>query len=405
MVARYRRSGMIRWVRGLNPLVADALLAAGLISLDLAALVGPTGHREVVRPADALAVIILVLMSLPLVWRRQRPVPVLGVTMAAFMAYHLFEFPQSPPGLGPLVALYSVAAHCKPRTVAIAASVALPALTLFLALGVAFSDQLEPVDIVTNLILLGVIGTVGITLANRRARTAALEERAARLEQEREERARLAVIDERARIARELHDVVAHNVSVMVVQAGAARRVLPTRPGEAEEALVSIEATGRQALTEMRRLLGVLRTEDEAAGVLEPQPSLGQLEVLLASVREAGLAVDVTTEGEPRPLPAGVDLTAYRIVQEALTNILKHAGPARASVVLRYDDGAVEVGVSDDGRGIAADPAIVNGANGGHGLVGMRERVALFGGRLHAGPRRGGGYLVTARLPIDAPST
>ncbi|HEV3463585.1 MAG TPA: histidine kinase, partial [Actinomycetota bacterium] len=254
----------------------------------------------------------------------------------------------------------------------------------------------------------------------------ALAARTVELEREREERAKLAVAEERARIARELHDVVAHSVSVMVVQAGAARRTLATSPGQATTALGQIESTGRQALVEMRRLLGLLRDGDgdgedgEVAAALTPQPSLAHLESLAAAAREAGLPVEIVVEGEPRPLPAGVDLSAYRIVQEALTNSLKHTGPARASVRLCYGREALEVQVLDDGPGPGAAPGggglavvtlgpegvlPVSGARpttgGGHGLIGMRERVALFGGTLEAGPRPGGGYRVAARLPLS----
>ena len=219
------------------------------------------------------------------------------------------------------------------------------------------------------------------------------------LEREQAEQARRAVVDERARIARELHDVVAHNVSVMVVQSGAARRTIERDPERAREVLTSVESTGRQALDEMRRLLGVLRTEDEATDLRAPQPSVSHLDALVAQVCDAGLPVKLVVEGEPRPLSSGVDMSAYRIVQEALTNSLKHAGPAHAHVRVCFGDNDLRLEVTDDGRGIIADDPATNG--GGHGLVGMRERVALFGGRLEAGPRTGGGYIVTATLPLE----
>jgi signal transduction histidine kinase len=206
-------------------------------------------------------------------------------------------------------------------------------------------------------------------------------------------RAREAVADERARIARELHDVVAHDVSVMVVQAQGAARVLEGEQPEVRDALAAIETTGREAVDEMRRLLGVLRRSDEEIA-LAPQPSLAALDELVAGVREAGLPVALEVVGEPVPLPPGVDLSAYRIVQEALTNALKHAGPARARVVVRYAADAVELEVSDDGAGIP------DAVGTGHGLVGMRERVALYGGDLQAGHRRDGGWALRARLPL-----
>jgi signal transduction histidine kinase len=222
-----------------------------------------------------------------------------------------------------------------------------------------------------------------------------LGERAERAERERELRAREAVADERARIARELHDVVAHDVSVMVVQAQGAARVLEGEQPQVRQALAAIEATGREAVDEMRRLLGVLRRSDDELAVA-PQPSLGQLEALVAGVRDAGLPVELEVVGEPRTLPPGVDLSAYRIVQEALTNALKHAGPARARVVVRYEADAVALEVSDDGPGVA------EAVGTGHGLVGMRERVALYGGDLEAGESREGGWALRARLPLGA---
>jgi signal transduction histidine kinase len=233
-------------------------------------------------------------------------------------------------------------------------------------------------------------------LRTRRLYVAELRERADRAEREREQQALAAVASERTRIARELHDIVAHSVSVMVVQAEAAEEMLDRgRPDRARGPLWKIEDTGRAALTDMRRMLGILR-EDDSRPALLPQPGIANLELLLAKVRESGLPVELEVEGEPAPLPPGVDLSAYRIVQEALTNSLKYAGVATARVVVRYAPGSLELEVSDDGAGSA------NGADGGHGLVGMRERVALFGGELHAGPAPSRGYVVRARLPLEA---
>jgi signal transduction histidine kinase len=222
----------------------------------------------------------------------------------------------------------------------------------------------------------------------------ALADRAALLEREREERARAAVAEERARIARELHDVVAHSVSVMVVQAGAERLALGDERDDTREVLSTIEQTGRQTLAEMRRLLGMLRRSDDEIE-LAPQPSMEHVAKLVDQVREAGLPVTLAVEGEPVGLPPGIDLSAYRIVQEALTNALKHAGPASARVTVRYGRDDLDLEIVDDGAGVA------NGDGGGHGLIGMRERVTLFGGNLAAGGRSGGGYAVRARLPLE----
>lgn len=228
----------------------------------------------------------------------------------------------------------------------------------------------------------------------------AAEARATVAEREREADALRAVIEERTRIARELHDVVGHSVSVMTVQTSGVRRLLRPEQGQEREALIAVERTGREALAEMRRVVGALR-EPEGGPALSPQPSLNRVETLVAHARETGLPVDLEIEGEPVPLPAGVDLTAYRLVQEGLTNAIKHAAARRAEVRVRYDRGHVEIEVSDDGRGVDVADATSNGS--GHGLVGMRERVSIYGGELDAGPRpEGRGFRLRARLPVDA---
>ena len=244
-------------------------------------------------------------------------------------------------------------------------------------------------------ISLPLTGVFVLSLASsRRAEQVRVAEaRAQRSEQE----AEYAVEEERARISRELHDVVAHSVSVMTVQTGAVRRLLKPDQEREREALMIVEETGRQALTEMRRLLGIMRTEGETAS-LQPQPGLKTLERLVEHVREAGMPVELTVQGEPFELPPGIDLSAYRIVQEALTNALKHGGPARAWVAVRYGADGVEVDIENDGRSNG------QGDSGGLGLVGMKERVAMCGGELEAGPRDGGGYRISARLPVTMPS-
>ncbi|RPE41859.1 signal transduction histidine kinase [Streptomyces sp. Ag109_O5-1] len=244
---------------------------------------------------------------------------------------------------------------------------------------------------------------LGDSMRTRRAYFAQLEERAARLEKEREAQAKVAVAAERARIARELHDVVAHNVSVMVVQADGAAYVLDAAPDQAKKALETISSTGRQALAEMRRLLGVLRTgEHKEVGEYVPQPDVEQIDELIEQCRTSGLPVDFKVEGTPRPLPSGVELTAYRIVQEALTNTRKHGGPnAGASVRLVYFDDGLGLLVEDDGKGAPHEMYEEGGADGqGHGLIGMRERVGMVGGTLDAGPRPGGGFRISALLPL-----
>ena len=244
-------------------------------------------------------------------------------------------------------------------------------------------------------LVFGIAWLTGYGLTRRLEQAHAAEGRARRLELEREAEAAAAVAEERARIARELHDVVGHAVSVMTVQASGVRRLLNPDQDREREALMIVEQTGREALAEMRRLVGVLRRPEEAPA-LAPQPSLQHLDRLVEQAREAGLPVEVQIEGDAKELPAGLDLTAYRLVQEALTNAVKHAQATSAAVLVRYEDGAVELEVVDDGRG-ASDGS---SESGGHGLVGMRERVSVYGGELEAGPRPEGGFALKARLPI-----
>jgi signal transduction histidine kinase len=242
---------------------------------------------------------------------------------------------------------------------------------------------------------------LGDSVRWRRGFYQALEERATRLERERDAQAQVAAAAERARIARELHDVVAHNVSVMVVQADGAAYAMDASPQRAREALGAISGTGRRALAELRSLLGVLRDSADPGAALAPQPGLEQLEELVREARAAGLPVSLSIEGAPRAVPQGEALAAYRVVQESLTNTRKHAGPgATARVRLRYGEEHLVISVTDDGRGASATRN--DGLAGpGHGLAGMRERVELYGGSVRSGPRAGGGYEVVARLPLD----
>jgi signal transduction histidine kinase len=237
--------------------------------------------------------------------------------------------------------------------------------------------------------------TAGFVVNRRTQHARELAERSQRLEAEQAASAQRAVAEERQRIARELHDVIAHSVSVMTVQAGAVRRVLLPEQEQQRAALETIETTGREALTEMRRLVGLLK-DDTVMPEYAPQPGLDSLETLLATVRDAGLPVDVSVDGQPRDLAPGLDLAAYRVVQEALTNALRYAGPAHAWVTVRWGDDDLELEVANDGT---SDTTAEKGG-GGHGLTGMRERVGLYGGRIESGPRDGGGYVVRAHLPL-----
>jgi signal transduction histidine kinase len=256
-------------------------------------------------------------------------------------------------------------------------------------------------DYIFPIVIFAITASVARGLRHRALLARELALRNERLEVEREAQAAAAVSEERRRIARELHDVVAHSVSVMVVQSGAARRVLDSEPDDAVAALSEVERSGRQALSELRRLLGLMRDGDEDAAVREPQPTLAGLDDLIKRARDAGLPVELRQDGEPYKLPMGCDLAAYRVVQESLTNALKHAGDgAEATVLLRWTDDHLELEISDTGQGLTA--ASVDGDSPvGQGLVGMRERVALCGGDLQAGPRQSGGFRVRATIPKD----
>jgi signal transduction histidine kinase len=370
----------------------DALILAG-IGVGLAGVVvgqgrtgGPTG------PAWFDAIAIVAILS-PLFARRRFPfgAPVAvgaAVVLTTFVDARLtpFAFVTFLVGCGAVFLMGLL----RDRTQAVAG--------LALAVGVdALVEYKDPKGnlgaFIATSVIFAIVWTIAYALGRKFKEADEAKERAARAEREREERARSAVTDERARIARELHDVVGHSVSVMTVQASAVRRLLRPEQQRERESLLIVEQTGREALAEMRRMVGVLRRPEEAPA-LAPQPSLKHLDKLVEQAREAGLPVELRVEGDPLPLPAGLDLTAYRLVQEALTNALKHARAQHAEVLVHYSDEHVELTVSDDGRGAG------DGDGGGHGLVGMRERMTVYGGELEAGPRPEGGYRLRARLPV-----
>jgi len=318
--------------------------------------------------------------TLSLAWRRRAPLVVLAVAIVTMLLANLVSALDAPatPAIALVVAVYSVGAH----TAGLRASIG--ALGVAGVIGVIAARQLSLADVLFIAMIVGGAWLAGRAIRHRRLRETQLEREKAEAE--------AAIAEERTRIARELHDVVAHAISVIVLQARGGRKLLDEEPEEARQALDAIERTASQALGEMRRLLGLLR-ESDAELALAPQPTLSRLEDLVGQVREAGLPVEVAVEGEPRELPPGVDLSAYRIVQEALTNALKHAGPATARVTVRYGDGELDLEISDDGVGAG------NGGGAGQGLAGIRERVAVFGGDVETGQRPEGGYAVRARLP------
>jgi signal transduction histidine kinase len=358
---------LVNWLLR-HPRLVDVLLVAVLIP---ASVLEVSSHSS-----SENRFVFAVLASLPLLARRYRPLLVLAVVTAATLAEEavIHRTMQLPAAL----AVYTVAAHL-PRSESIRAG-GLAILLLAIPLP-GFLGWGPPVPEIAGWLL-------GDNLRTRRAYLRELEARAERLEREQEESARRAAAEEQARISRELHDVLAHNVSVMVVQAAAANDVFETQPQRAREALRDIERTGRSALTELRRLLGRVRQTEFA-----PQPGLSGLGALVEGVRAAGLPVTLRVEGELHDLPAGLDLSAYRIVQEALTNAIKHADASAAEVHVRRTVDEVELEVVDDGTGPA-------GNGRGQGLIGMRERASLLGGEVEAGPKPGGGFRVLAKLPL-----
>jgi signal transduction histidine kinase len=384
-----------------HPTGVDSFWAVVLLGVSLLWALGQTRGVEPRLSAMLVAVLLSVVVAL----RRVAPDKMLLLVGAIGVAQVAVDVRVGPADFAMLVAIYTVAAQGGPRwaaRLALAGGVlAAPVAQLRWPTDTGAATRFfSTVVLAVPFVLAWVLGD---SVRTRRAYFDQLEERATRLEKEREAQAKVAVAAERARIARELHDVVAHNVSVMVVQADGAAYVLDAAPEQAKQALETISGTGRQALAEMRRLLGVLRPGDgKESGEYVPQPDVEQIEVLVEQVRQAGITVDFKIEGTPRPLPSGVELTAYRIVQEALTNSRKHGGPdVGASVRLVYFDDGLGLLVEDDGRGAAHALQEDRGADGhGQGLIGMRERVGMVGGTLDAGPRPGGGFRISALLPL-----
>ncbi|MBB1257978.1 sensor histidine kinase [Streptomyces alkaliterrae] len=387
-----------------HPTWVDGSWAAVLVLLSMPYLLaGPAHYVGDTEWQDVVGLLVVVCLALVVTLRRRFPEQMLILATVAGLAQVASGVFVMPMNVAMLVIVFTVAA----RTVVWASRYALVAVLVAPALAVASWGEAEDTatlvaQFLFYLLSLGFAWVLGDSLRTRRAYYAELEERAARLEREREAQSQATVAAERTRIARELHDVVAHNVSVMVVQADGAAYVMDTAPDQARQALETISSTGRQALTEMRRLLGVLRSGEGGGGEYVPQPGVEQLNDLVEQVRGTGLPVDFRIEGAPRPLPSGVELTAYRIVQEALTNTRKHGGPhVGATVRLTYGDDALTLLAEDDGRGAPDEVHSRGGADGlGHGLIGMRERIGMVGGSLEAGPRTGGGFRVRAELPF-----
>jgi signal transduction histidine kinase len=367
----------------------DSVIATGIGAFFLVEIWSEGGFAGDRFLASATALV----LSATLIFRRRAPLLPLLASVATVEISNLAvpALANTPSFLLALtVSIYACARYLRVQILPLAAVIVLAAIPL------AAIEPGEPVILADfgYIAILGIAPFVaGLVIRHRQERERDLTQQTIALALERDTKARMAVAEERVRIARELHDVVAHAISVMVLQARGGRRMLDNEPEETRRALDAIEYAGEQALTEMRRLLGMLRQDEAELGFM-PQPSLTRIDDLAAQLTSTGLPVDVTIEGTAVELPSGIDVSAYRIVQEALTNALKHAGPARATVIIRYGAGDLELEILDDGQGLG------NGGGSGRGLIGIRERVGIFGGELESGARSEGGYAVRVRLPL-----
>jgi len=404
---------LVAWAVALPPRMQDLALALALAVYNVGTLIPEA--RQLSLPYAAFALVVL--QAVPLTWRRRWPV---GVFLAVGVPRTLYDnlgIGFAPLPLSSAIAYYTVMDRSSTRV--------RWAISILLLVGIIRSQLLpghtEPYDFFVAVLVFATAGMAGIFSRTRRAYLQEVEARAEHAESDRDQQVALAAAQERARIARELHDVVAHHVSLMAVQSEAAAALLPGRPAEAGQHVEIIGQTAREALTELRRLLGVLRSPADLAGgraSTSPSPSISELDEVLVQVRQAGIAVDLRVEGSPGKLAPSVDLTAYRIVQEALTNTVRHSGAGEAAVTVSYEPGYVTVSVTDTGNGpvaaAAGRPAKPAAADrrdapdgggvqpagpGGFGLAGIAERVASCGGSLTVGPGRAGGFAVRARLP------
>jgi signal transduction histidine kinase len=384
------------WRRWFSPAVRDAIFAVVVTFLLVS---GSLGEGNPSNPADRIqfpghavphpgaAVLLVAVACLALAWRRRYPVAVLAVSVAAVSAYSLLGYVNGAALVAPIIALYTVATQVSVRRAVVAAVITLGVLLTVTAANNPFGRiSGGGFDIIPFMVAAALFA--GIAVASRRAYVASIRDRA-------EQDARRRLDEERLRIARELHDVVAHTMATINVQAGVAAHVLSSRPDVVAESLQAIKTASKEGLRELRAILNVLRQADDADPI-QPTPGTAQLGDLIAGARRAGLETTFTVTGQQVPLPAAVDLAAYRIIQESLTNTIRHAGPATAAVSLGYHHDELRIDVTDTGRG---QPAVA-GSGGGHGLAGMRERAAAVGGTVEAGPGPAGGFRVAARLPL-----
>jgi signal transduction histidine kinase len=392
---------VIRWLEEARhrPQLVDVLLVLLIGAVQVAVVVAggwPSAPRW--REPDTLSVALVATGTIALLFRRRWPLPVLAVTLAVSLAYSARTYPEGLSGLPVYAALYTVVTLVERRRLAWLA-VAVTCVTAIGSEVLLYGDSQfdgEPIYVAISVVA---VAWLAEAVRARRAYVAELRDRAERAERTREEEARRRVDEERMRIARELHDVVSHSIGVISVQAGVAAHLLHRKPDKAAESLAAIRQASDEALGELHAMLGVLRERDgEGGGVpLAPAPGLAELDVLVAQAAGAGLQVAVSVEGEPRRLPPAVDLAAYRVVQESLTNVVRHAGASRVDVTVTHHDGRVDLEVVDNGSEPPSAAAIP--LRPGHGLVGMRERARALGGSLEAGPRPGGGFRVRASLP------
>ncbi len=390
------------WRRWLTSPVRDMVLA---LVVTVVLVFGSLGEGDPKNPSDLVqfrghaaphpgaALLLVAVACLALAWRRRVPVATLAVSTAAVTVYSLLGYVNGASLIAPVLALYAVATQVSVRRAVIAAVATLAVLLTATAVNNPFGHiSGGGFDLIPGMVAAALFA--GIAVANRRAYAASMLDRA-------EQDARRRIDEERLRIARELHDVVAHTMATINVQAGVAAHVLSSRPEAAAESLQAIKTASKEGLRELRAILNVLRQADDADPT-QPAPGIAQLEALIAGARRAGLATTFTVTGEPVPLPTAVDLAAYRIVQESLTNAIRHAGPATAAVSLTYHHDELRIDVTDTGRG---QPPAAAGKSAGHGLAGMRERAAAVGGTVETGPGPVGGYRVAARLPFGGQLT
>jgi signal transduction histidine kinase len=383
----FSRAG--RRFRAANPWLIDAFLGTVFTVAGLAGVLSEQDPKLHFHHAHGIAVLLSLACSLPFYFRRRAPFATFLITLTAVVLLCISKYPSNVQTEMIIVSAYTLGSYTAGIKRAIGIGALSAGLLVVLVVGVPDASA-------GNIALSGAIDFafffLGSSMRNRRLYMEQLEARAATAEHERDAEAKRAVADERLRIAQELHDVVAHSMGVIAVQAGVGAHVIDKDPAEAKRSLDAIASTSRSTLTEIRRLLGVLRADER--GTYQPAPGLADLDRLVTDLGAAGVPVTLTVDGPRDDVPPGVDLTAYRIVQEALTNVLKHAGPAHADVVVRYAPGALRLEIADDGRGVNG-----RGGTGGHGLLGMRERVGVYGGTLVAGPATGGGFRVVAELP------